>query len=129
MSFEPIAIIGRACVLPGALSPQELWELVLAGKDVLGSAPAGRDAELRRVFSLRYAAMDLHSGLAERELDHVLVGTLAGEVAPDPNEIDELCWVDCEQLVQDVGDRPERYTPWFRLMLERLPELKTAAET
>lgn len=89
----------------------------------------GRDAELRRVFSLSYAAMDLHSGLAERELDHVLVGTLAGEVAPDPKEIDELCWVDCEQLVQDVGDRPERYTPWFRLMLERLPELKAAAET
>ena len=25
MSFEPIAIIGRGCVLPGAYSPQELW--------------------------------------------------------------------------------------------------------
>ena len=41
-SFEPIAIVGRACVLPGALSPQKLWELVLAGKDVLCSVPAGR---------------------------------------------------------------------------------------
>jgi len=41
-SFEPIAIVGRACVLPGALCPQQLWDLVLAGKDVLGSAPAGR---------------------------------------------------------------------------------------
>lgn len=41
-SFEPIAIVGRACVLPGALCPEELWELVLAGKDVLCSAPAGR---------------------------------------------------------------------------------------
>ncbi|MBW1883212.1 MAG: beta-ketoacyl synthase, partial [Deltaproteobacteria bacterium] len=41
-SFDPIAIVGRACVLPGALNPQELWNLVLAGKDVLGSAPAGR---------------------------------------------------------------------------------------
>ncbi|MBW1883170.1 MAG: beta-ketoacyl synthase, partial [Deltaproteobacteria bacterium] len=41
-SFEPIAIVGRACVLPGALGPQQLWDLVLAGKDVLGSAPAGR---------------------------------------------------------------------------------------
>ncbi|MBW2418425.1 MAG: acyltransferase domain-containing protein [Deltaproteobacteria bacterium] len=42
LSFEPIAIIGRACVLPGAMSPRELWDLVLAGKDVLSSAPPGR---------------------------------------------------------------------------------------
>ena len=41
-SFEPIAIVGRACVLPGALCPQELWDLVVAGKDVLSPAPAGR---------------------------------------------------------------------------------------
>jgi acyl transferase domain-containing protein/3-hydroxymyristoyl/3-hydroxydecanoyl-(acyl carrier protein) dehydratase/1-acyl-sn-glycerol-3-phosphate acyltransferase len=40
--FEPIAIIGRACVLPGALSPEELWELVVAGNDVLTTVPAGR---------------------------------------------------------------------------------------
>ena len=40
--FDPIAIIGRACVLPGALDPEELWDLVLAGRDVLGSAPADR---------------------------------------------------------------------------------------
>jgi len=41
-SFEPIAIVGRACVLPGALSPQELWDLVVAGKDVVGPTPSGR---------------------------------------------------------------------------------------
>lgn len=28
--FEPIAIIGRACLLPGALTPAQLWEVVLA---------------------------------------------------------------------------------------------------
>ncbi len=38
-SFAPIAIVGRACVLPGALSPDALWELVRAGKDALSSAP------------------------------------------------------------------------------------------
>ncbi|MEM1032876.1 MAG: beta-ketoacyl synthase N-terminal-like domain-containing protein, partial [Myxococcota bacterium] len=34
MSFEPIAIVGRACHLPGATSPQALWEAVLARKDL-----------------------------------------------------------------------------------------------
>lgn len=38
--FEPIAIIGRACLLPGAKNPQELWQLVLAGQDCLQAAPA-----------------------------------------------------------------------------------------
>ncbi len=40
--FEPIAIVGSACVLPGALNPKELWELVVEGRDILGPVPAGR---------------------------------------------------------------------------------------
>ena len=33
MKFEPIAIIGRGCVFPGALDPQAFWELLSAGID------------------------------------------------------------------------------------------------
>ena len=42
MAFEAIAIVGRACVLPGALTPDELWDLVVSGRDVVASAPDGR---------------------------------------------------------------------------------------
>jgi 3-oxoacyl-(acyl-carrier-protein) synthase/3-hydroxymyristoyl/3-hydroxydecanoyl-(acyl carrier protein) dehydratase len=42
MSFVPIAIVGQGCVLPGALSPDELWRLVLEARVVIDSAPAGR---------------------------------------------------------------------------------------
>ena len=42
MSFAPIAIVGQGCVLPGALSPDELWGLVLQARVVIGPAPAGR---------------------------------------------------------------------------------------
>ncbi|MDP7033909.1 MAG: beta-ketoacyl synthase N-terminal-like domain-containing protein [Planctomycetota bacterium] len=38
MTFEPIAIIGRSCVLPGAHSPEELWESVYQGRDLLTAA-------------------------------------------------------------------------------------------
>ena len=41
-AFEPIAIVGRACTLPGALSPTELWQNVLEGRDLLGPVPEGR---------------------------------------------------------------------------------------
>ncbi len=39
MIFEPIAIIGEACLLPGALNPHDLWDLVVEGKDVLSRVP------------------------------------------------------------------------------------------
>jgi acyl transferase domain-containing protein/3-hydroxymyristoyl/3-hydroxydecanoyl-(acyl carrier protein) dehydratase/1-acyl-sn-glycerol-3-phosphate acyltransferase len=42
MSFEPIAIIGQSCTLPGALSPEALWTNVLAGKSSLSSVPEER---------------------------------------------------------------------------------------
>ena len=42
MSFAPIAIVGRACVLPGALDPAALWQAVHAGRDLVSTAPAGR---------------------------------------------------------------------------------------
>jgi len=37
-----IAIVGRACRLPGASTPEALWEKVRAGADLLTQAPAGR---------------------------------------------------------------------------------------
>src|SRR3989338_10526923 len=32
MKFNPIAIVGQSCVLPGAMSPEELWDAVLQNK-------------------------------------------------------------------------------------------------
>src|SRR5690554_6636683 len=40
--FSPIAIVGQACILPGANSPQELWQRVLAGQDLLTTVPKDR---------------------------------------------------------------------------------------
>ena len=40
--FEPIAIIGQSCTLPGALTPQALWANVLAGHSSIAPVPAGR---------------------------------------------------------------------------------------
>ncbi len=41
MKFEPIAIVGQGCVLPGGLNPDALWKTVHEGRDVLGSAEPG----------------------------------------------------------------------------------------
>ncbi|MGK5627292.1 type I polyketide synthase [Streptomyces sp. URMC 123] len=40
---EPIAVIGMGCRLPGGVdSPDELWQLLVDGRDVVGPAPADR---------------------------------------------------------------------------------------
>jgi len=40
-SFEPIAIVGQSCVLPGATDPDALWQAVIAGQDLTSSAAPG----------------------------------------------------------------------------------------
>ncbi|MGG4046141.1 MULTISPECIES: beta-ketoacyl synthase N-terminal-like domain-containing protein [Paenibacillus] len=42
MTFEPIAIVGQGCVLPGALHPEELWNGVLAGRSLLSEPETAR---------------------------------------------------------------------------------------
>ncbi|NOY92011.1 MAG: hypothetical protein GXP55_12510, partial [Deltaproteobacteria bacterium] len=40
MRFTPIAIVGRACLLPGAHTPEALWRAVREGRDLLAPATA-----------------------------------------------------------------------------------------
>src|ERR1700759_4641942 len=40
--FEPIAIVGRSCLLPQAASPDELWNLVAMQRSAITACPAGR---------------------------------------------------------------------------------------
>lgn len=86
----------------------------------------GVEAELREAFAFVYTARDARSGLTEREFDHVFVGELEAEPRPDPDEIDALRWIGCDDLARDVDARPERYTPWFAEVVERAAELQAA---
>jgi 3-oxoacyl-(acyl-carrier-protein) synthase/3-hydroxymyristoyl/3-hydroxydecanoyl-(acyl carrier protein) dehydratase len=42
VSAPPIAVVGRGCVLPGALDPDALWRLVREGRSALAPAGDGR---------------------------------------------------------------------------------------
>jgi polyketide synthase 12 len=49
---EPIAIIGMACRFPGGVdSPDGLWEMVAAGRDVLTEFPSDRGWDLAGLFN------------------------------------------------------------------------------
>jgi acyl transferase domain-containing protein/3-hydroxymyristoyl/3-hydroxydecanoyl-(acyl carrier protein) dehydratase len=41
VTFEPIAIVGRGCVLPGANTPAQFWNMIRDGRDLIAPAPEG----------------------------------------------------------------------------------------
>ena len=79
----------------------------------------GFTTALETVRTLVYRAHDEASGLTEHELLHVLVGRFDGTPVPDPDEIGDWQWIAPEPLRREVSTTPERFTPWFRMLVEQ----------
>lgn len=81
----------------------------------------GFTTELKEVGSFIYRA-DVGNGLTEYEYDHVFVGFYEGLPKPNPEEADGWKWMDFEAVVRDVKENPEHYTPWFRILLDKMAD-------
>jgi isopentenyl-diphosphate delta-isomerase len=80
----------------------------------------GFSANLSEVSQLVYRARDPVSGLIEHEYLHVFEGTFGGEPLPNPNEVDDWCWMSIPQVRVSLRRGPEGFTPWFALLFTRL---------
>ncbi|MEM1138883.1 MAG: isopentenyl-diphosphate delta-isomerase [Pseudomonadota bacterium] len=70
---------------------------------------------------------DVGQGLTEHErvtffLADVRPQTLRMRLNPD--EVSEVRWVAPAALRGEIAEAPERFTPWFRIYVERFPDLR-----
>lgn len=79
----------------------------------------GFDCKLRAKEPFIYKA-EFDNGLTEHELDHIVIGDYNGEeIEPDPREVGDWKWIELEEVKKDVKENPGKYTPWFRIALDK----------
>lgn len=68
---------------------------------------------------LEYRA-DVGGGLIEHEVVDVFLARTRGDlhVAPNPDEVMAIEWMDYHDLLAQVARRPERFTPWVQIYLK-----------
>lgn len=80
----------------------------------------GFTTNLKELFSFTYKATDKNSGLTEHEFDHVFIGEFNGVPQPNPEEIDNFKWISIQDLENEIELHPEKFTPWFKIIMEKL---------
>lgn len=79
----------------------------------------GFKVPLKEVFTFTYKAK-FDDVWGEHELDHVFVGKYSGKIKPNPNEVSEFKWMDIKKLQKEVKNSPDKFTPWFRIIVDKL---------
>jgi len=69
----------------------------------------------------RYRAV-MPNGVVENEMCPVFVAVSSGDLAPNPDEVDDATWVDWARFRAGVLDGSREISPWCRQQVEQLPE-------
>lgn len=78
----------------------------------------GMQTELKEVGGFHYTAK-FDNGLIENEMDHVLIGfTSDTTIAFNPEEIQAVRWITVSELLEELLQSPQNFTPWFAPALE-----------
>ena len=99
------------------------------GEDILGAAKRrlkeemGINSDLHEVFHFTYNEK-LENNLTENEYDHVFFGACDHVPQPDPLEASEWKFANCDELKNQIKEKPELFTVWFRLCFDKMYEKK-----
>ena len=81
----------------------------------------GFDCAMHEVFSFPYKA-DVGNGLTEQEYDHIVFGSYDGKARPNKDEVMEWRWVSIPNLKAEIASNPGGFTPWLKLMINKVEE-------
>ena len=77
----------------------------------------GFDCELRFATKFHYH-VDFGNGMIENEIDYVYTGIYDGSPTPNPKEVCNWAWLEGDFILKDIVIQPEKYTYWFKNILE-----------
>lgn len=78
----------------------------------------GFQTDLKEMFSFTYK-VKFDNDLTEYEIDHVFLGHYDGNVIINEEEVDRIEWVSIEHLRHDMKANPDKYTYWFKILMDR----------
>lgn len=79
-------------------------------------AELGFTVALKEVHHFIYEA-HFDNDLIEHEFDRVFVGNYNGNIPFNPEEVDQIKWIKVEDLYDDINQNPEKYTEWFKILM------------
>ncbi len=77
----------------------------------------GLSANLQELFHFIYKA-PFDNGLTEHELDHVMIGFSNMQPQINPEEVMDFRWMSLSQIAQEIAEKPDNYTEWFKIIFK-----------
>ncbi|MFD2890970.1 isopentenyl-diphosphate Delta-isomerase [Flavobacterium chuncheonense] len=77
----------------------------------------GFEVDLKELFHFIYKA-PFDNGLTEHELDHVMIGYYNEAPNINKEEVENWKWMEVEAVKEDMANRPEVYTVWFKIIFD-----------
>lgn len=84
----------------------------------------GFSTPLTEAFNFIYKAFDAPSGLTEHEYDTVFTGIYNEQFQFNKDEIEAIEWISVEDLEKDINSNPDKYSFWFKIILDELRKKK-----
>lgn len=77
------------------------------------------DLSPKEEFNFVYRTV-FEDGLTEYEIDHVFLGQYSGPVTADPEEAEEVKWIEINELKRLLETEPWKFTAWFIISAPRI---------
>ena len=110
-----------------ACSHPRINELVKHAAERRLKEEMGIECNLYYAFNFLYnAKFDNH--LIENELDHVFIGFCDEIPKPNPSEVKNYRYINSYDLMNEINENPNIFTPWFKICIDRVLKLKSIFE-